>query len=112
MGRIGLFYRVSLAVLALTTFTGSIAMATTINQLNASGSITAGTNTVTIMLNNNLSNAQVLSVGANISAIYFTVTGYSGSGAVLSSSSGLTTTISKLAAPVGGFGTLGSIGPT
>jgi hypothetical protein len=101
VGQIGQFSRVFLTILGLIAFMASIAEADTINQLNASGSITAGNGTVTITLNNSLTNAQVLSVGQNISALYFQVIGYSGSGAMLSSSSGLTTNIS-----LAGIGTL------
>lgn len=106
MGRVGQFSKVFLTILGLIAFTASIAKADTINQLNASGTITAGNGTVTITLNNTLTNSQVLSVGQNISALYFQVSGYSGSGASLSTSSGLTTTIS------GGMGTLGATGGT
>jgi hypothetical protein len=102
VSRVGHFSRVLLTILGLIALTGSIANADTINQQNASGTITAGNGTVTITLTNTLTNAQVLSVGGNISALYFQVSGYSGSGASLSSSSGLTTTIS------GGMGTLGA----
>jgi hypothetical protein len=102
VGRVGQFSRVFLTFLGLIAFTAAIAQADPINQLNASGTIIAGNGTVTITLNNSLTNAQVLSVGQNISALYFQVSGYSGSGASLSSSSGLTTNIS------GGMGTLGA----
>lgn len=43
---------------------------------NVSGSIVAGNGTVTITLNNNLTNAQVVSVIQNISGVYFNVSGY------------------------------------
>jgi len=43
---------------------------------NVSGTITAGNGTVTITLNNNLTNAQVVSVIQNVSAVYFQVGGY------------------------------------
>ena len=43
---------------------------------NVSGTITAGNGTVTITLNNNLTNAQVISVIQNVSAVYFQVGGY------------------------------------
>src|SRR6201988_5355142 len=103
VSRVGLFRRVFLTFLGFIALTASIAKADTINQQNASGTITAGNGTVTITLTNTLTNAQVLSIGQNISALYFQVSGYSGSGASLSSSSGLTTTISSL-----GIGTLGA----
>ena len=50
-------------------------------------------NTVTVTIQNTLTNAQVQSVAQNISALYFQVTGYAGSGVSLSSSSGQTTDI-------------------
>jgi hypothetical protein len=43
---------------------------------NVSGTIVAGNGTVTITLNNNLTNAQVVSVIQNISGVYFQVSGY------------------------------------
>ena len=43
---------------------------------NVSGSIVAGNGTVTITLNNNLTNPQVVSVIQNVSAVYFQVSGY------------------------------------
>jgi hypothetical protein len=54
---------------------------------NVSGTITAGNGTVTITLNNNLSNAQVNSVIQNISAVYFQVSGYNLGAVSLSGSS-------------------------
>ncbi|PWT87258.1 MAG: hypothetical protein C5B55_15095 [Blastocatellia bacterium] len=53
---------------------------------NVSGSIVAGNGTVTITLNNNLTNAQVVSVIQNISGVYFEVSGYNGGAVSLSSS--------------------------
>src|SRR5437588_10206798 len=50
-------------------------------------------NTVTVTIQNTLTNAQVQNVAQNISALYFQVTGYAGSGVSLSSSSGQTTDI-------------------
>src|SRR5438445_13883963 len=50
-------------------------------------------NTVTVTIQNTLTNAQVQSVAQNISALYFQVTGYAGSGVSVSSSSGQTTDI-------------------
>ena len=49
---------------------------------NVTGTIVAGNGTVTITLNNNLTNAQVVSVIQNVSGVYFTVSGYNGSSAV------------------------------
>ena len=56
------------------------------NTLDVTGSIVAGNGTVTITLNNNLSNAEVLSVSQNISAVYFQVSGYNGGAVSLSAS--------------------------
>ena len=53
---------------------------------NVTGSIVAGNGTVTITLNNNLTNAQVVSVVQNISAVYFQVSGYNGGAVSLSGS--------------------------
>src|ERR1051325_11004380 len=53
---------------------------------NVTGSIVAGNGTVTITLNNNLTNAQVISVIQNVSAVYFQVSGYNGGAVSLSSS--------------------------
>ena len=53
---------------------------------NVSGSIVAGNGTVTITLNNNLTNGQVVSVGQNISGVYFQVSGYNGGAVSLSAS--------------------------
>jgi hypothetical protein len=54
---------------------------------NVSGTIVAGNGTVTITLNNNLTNAQVISVIQNISGVYFQVSGYTLGAVSLSSSS-------------------------
>ena len=43
---------------------------------NVTGTIVAGNGTVTITLNNNLTNAQVVSVIQNVSGVYFQVSGY------------------------------------
>src|SRR5215217_5090080 len=48
------------------------------NTTNVSGSIVAGNGTITITLNNNLTNAQVTSVIQNISGVYFQASGYNG----------------------------------
>lgn len=53
---------------------------------NVTGTIVAGNGTVTITLNNNLTNAQVISVIQNISGVYFQVSGYNGGAVSLSSS--------------------------
>src|SRR5689334_19765569 len=45
---------------------------------NVTGTIVAGNGTVTITLNNNLTNAQVVSVIQNISGVYFQASGYNG----------------------------------
>ncbi|HEX3251377.1 MAG TPA: hypothetical protein VHS05_18225 [Pyrinomonadaceae bacterium] len=45
---------------------------------NVSGTIVAGNGTATITLNNNLTNAQVVSVIQNVSGVYFQVSGYNG----------------------------------
>lgn len=53
---------------------------------NVSGSIVAGNGTVTITLNNNLTNAQVVSIIQNVSGVYFQVSGYNGGAVSLSAS--------------------------
>jgi PEP-CTERM motif len=53
---------------------------------NVSGSIVAGNGTVTITLNNNLTNSQVVSVIQNVSGVYFQVSGYNGGAVSLSGS--------------------------
>ena len=53
---------------------------------NVSGTIVAGNGTVTITLNNNLTNAQVVSVIQNVSGVYFQVSGYNGGAVSLSAS--------------------------
>jgi len=75
---------------------------------NVTGTITAGNGTVTITLNNNLTNAQVVSVIQNISAVYFQVSGFNGGAVTLASSnSAQSTNIS------GGVGVLaGPVNPT
>src|SRR5690242_3785619 len=54
---------------------------------NVTGTIVAGNGTVTITLNNNLTNAQVVSVIQNISGVYFQVSGYTLGAVSLSGSS-------------------------
>ena len=75
---------------------------------NVTGTIVAGNGTVTITLNNNLTNAQVISVIQNISGVYFQVSGYAGGAVSLaSSSSAQSTNIAN------GTGTLaGAVNPT
>jgi hypothetical protein len=53
---------------------------------NVTGTIVAGNGTVTITLNNNLTDAQVVSVIQNISGIYFQVSGYNGTAVSLAGS--------------------------
>src|SRR3569832_1352031 len=53
---------------------------------NVSGTIIAGNGTVTITLNNNLTNAQMVSVIQNVSGVYFQVSGYNGGAVSLSAS--------------------------
>src|ERR1041384_2491401 len=53
---------------------------------NVTGTIVAGNGTVTITLNNNLTNAQVVSVIQNVSGVYFQVTGHNGGAVSLSGS--------------------------
>lgn len=54
---------------------------------NVSGTIVAGAGTVTLTLDNNLTNAQVVSVIQDISGVYFDVSGYNLGAVSLSSSS-------------------------
>lgn len=76
---------------------------------NVSGTIVAGNGTVTITINNNLTNAQVVSVGQNVSAVYFQVSGYNGGAVSLSASNSTQTT--NIAG--NGTGTLaGALNPT
>lgn len=84
----------------LTLMLGLTALATvpvhadTISYQNALVTLNVTSNNyVTVTITNTLSNSQVTSVGSNISGLYFDVTGYTGSGAALSSSSGQTTDI-------------------
>jgi hypothetical protein len=53
---------------------------------NVTGTIVAGNGTVTITLNNNLTNSQVISVIQNVSGVYFQVSGYNGGAVSLSAS--------------------------
>lgn len=54
---------------------------------NVTGTIVAGNGTVTITLNNNLTNAQVVSAIQNVSGVYFQVSGYTLGAVSLSGSS-------------------------
>jgi hypothetical protein len=77
---------------------------------NVSGSIVAGNGTVTITLNNNLTNAQVVSVIQNISGVYFQASGYNGGAVSLfQSNSTQSTSIngSGTATPAGGVNPTG-----
>ena len=76
---------------------------------NVTGTIVAGNGTVTITLNNNLTNAQVVSVIQNISGVYFQVSGYTlGAVSLSGSSSAQSTNINS-----SGTATLaGGINPT
>lgn len=75
---------------------------------NVGGTIVAGNGTVTITLNNNLTNAQVISVIQNISGVYFQVSGYNGGAVTLGSSNSAESTN-----VAGGVGTLaGAVNPT
>lgn len=76
---------------------------------NVTGSIVAGNGTVTITLNNNLTNSQVVSVIQNISGVYFQVSGYNGGAVSLSASNSANST--NIAD--NGTGTLaGAVNPT
>lgn len=76
---------------------------------NVSGTIVAGNGTVTITLNNNLTNSQVVSVIQNISGVYFQASGYNGGAVSLSGSNSTNST--NIAA--NGTGTLaGAVNPT
>jgi hypothetical protein len=81
-------------MLGLTALATVPVHADTISYQNALVTLNVTSNNyVTVTITNTLSNSQVTSVGSNISGLYFDVTGYSGSGAALSSSSGQTTDI-------------------
>jgi PEP-CTERM motif-containing protein len=56
------------------------------SDTNVTGTIVAGNGTVTITLNNSLTNAQVVSVIQNVSGVYFQVSGYNGGAVSLSAS--------------------------
>lgn len=76
---------------------------------NVSGSIVAGNGTVTITLNNNLTNAQVVSVIQNISGVYFQVSGYNlGAVSLSASNSAQSTNINSSGSAV----LAGAVNPT
>src|ERR1041385_7167002 len=86
---------------------------------NVTGTIVAGNGTVTITLNNNLTNAQVVSAIQNVSGVYFQVSGYNGGAVSLSASNSTqstnidntgTGTLAGAVNPTGWAG--GSSGPT
>jgi len=76
---------------------------------NVTGSIVAGNGTVTITLNNNLTNAQVISVIQNVSGVYFQVSGYNGGAVSLSASN---STQSTNIAANGNATLAGAVNPT
>jgi len=86
---------IALAVLGIVSLANGTAKADPItvctgpgcSTTNVTGTITAGSGIVVITLNNNLTNAQVVSVIQNISGVYFQVSGYNGGAVSLSSSS-------------------------
>ena len=86
---------IALAVLGIVSLANGTANADPItvctgpgcSTTNVTGTITAGSGIVVITLNNNLTNAQVVSVIQNISGVYFQVSGYNGGAVSLSSSS-------------------------
>jgi hypothetical protein len=84
----------SLAVFAVALGVCGTAYADQITFQNAVVGLTVTSdNTVTVSIQNTLTNAQVQSVAQNISGRYFQVSGYTGSAVSLSSSSGQTTDI-------------------
>lgn len=107
----------ALAVLALVSLAHGSAKADPISvctgagcsTTNITGTIVAGNGTVTITLNNNLTNAQVISVIQNVSGVYFEVSGYNG-GAV--SLSGSNSTQSTNIAANGNAVLAGAVNPT
>ena len=76
---------------------------------NVSGTIVAGAGTVTLTLNNNLTNAQVVSIIQNVSGVYFNVSGYNGGAVSLSSSN---STQSTNVAAGGAAALAGAVNPT
>jgi hypothetical protein len=90
----------TMAILALVSLAHGTAQADPISvctgpacsTTNVSGTIVAGNGTVTITLNNNLSQAQVVSVIQNVSGVYFQVSGYTLGAVSLSGSSATNST--------------------
>ena len=81
----------AIGILALTHGTAkadpiSVCTGAGCSTTNVTGTIVAGNGTVTITLNNNLTNAQVVSVIQNVSGVYFQVSGYNGGAVSLSGS--------------------------
>jgi len=76
---------------------------------NVTGTIVAGNGTVTITLNNNLTNAQMVSVIQNVSGVYFQVSGYNGGAVSLSASN---STQSTNVAANGAAVLAGAVNPT
>src|SRR5215467_3190639 len=84
----------ALAIFGIVTLTHGTAKADPISvctgvgcsTTNVTGTIVAGAGTVTITLTNNLTNAQVVSVSQNVSAIYFQVSGFTLGAVTLSGS--------------------------
>lgn len=108
----------ALAVLGVVTFAShstakadpiSVCTGPACSVTNVSGSIVAGNGTVTITLNNNLTNAQVISVIQNISGVYFNVSGYTlGAVSLSGSNSTQSTNIDNTGAAV----LAGAVNPT
>lgn len=90
----------TIAILALVTLAHGTAQADPISvctgpgcsTTNVSGTIVAGNGTVTITLNNNLAQANVVSVIQNVSGVYFQVSGYTLGAVSLSGSSATNST--------------------
>jgi len=106
----------TMAILALVSLAHGTAQADPISvctgpacsTTNVSGTIVAGNGTVTITLNNNLSQAQVQSVIQNVSGVYFQVSGYTLGAVSLSASNAANSTNIS-----GGVGTpAGAVNPT
>src|SRR5712691_8517872 len=69
--------------------------------VNATAVFTFGAGTVTIQLQNNLTNAQVIAVNQNISGLFFTLSGGQTSGTLTSSNSQFTNVAGTTATPAG-----------
>jgi len=108
---------IALAVLGIVSLANGTAKADPItvctgpgcSTTNVTGTITAGSGIVVITLNNNLTNAQVVSVIQNISGVYFQVSGYNGGAVSLSSSSSAQSTNID---PAGNAVLAGAVNPT